>query len=84
MGNERYPEVERKYTYSGPRKLGGGYDDKKPEMKARGFHLVLSMLMFKSRWGLLLNQKNKFPVNSQPAVKGECCGAGLGGARKES
>lgn len=42
-----------------PESWGGGYDDKKPEMKARGFHLVLSMLMFKSRWGLLLNQKNK-------------------------
>lgn len=49
-----------------------------PEMKASGFHfhLALSMLMFTSRWGLLLNQKNKISCELTTSVKGECLGQG--------
>lgn len=92
MGNERYPEVQRKYTYSGPREVWGGYDDEKPggrqelaqrgpapqapEMKARGFHLALRMLMFTSRWGLLLNQKNKISCELTACSERRLLGAG--------
>lgn len=75
-----------------PERCVGGYDDEKPggrqelaqrgpapqapEMKARGFHLALRMLMFTSRWGLLLNQKNKISCELTACSERRLLGAG--------